>query len=159
MSFYDKYDLDEVDTKDAEVNFEPLPDGDYKYIIDEVEEKLASSGNGMVLKLTCSVIDNTVFEGRKVWANINTEHTSAKAQTIGRAQLKQLLVATGLENNLQADIEDLISKEFIGTTKFQKGTNGYSDSNRITKFRAAGPLAVSAPNEVAATTATSKAAY
>lgn len=133
MSLYDELDLDSVD-ESATGEYELMPVGNYSFIVEEVERKDAASGLGSYLKVTCAVTNNEAYEGRKVWCNFNIHHQNKKAESIGRAQLKQLLVATGMDGS--EDEEALVGKEFIGKLGVQKGTNGYSDSNVIKKFSA-----------------------
>lgn len=80
-----------------EVSFEPLPDGEYKVMIVESEEKRNKSDNGDILKLKLQVIEGE-HNGRFVFDQLNLTNPSPKAEEIGQRQLKWLLKCCNVFN-------------------------------------------------------------
>lgn len=79
--------------------FDDLPVGEYAAQIIESEVVATKAGNGKLLKLTWQVVEGQ-FENRKFWQQINYEHASAQAQTIGQQQLKAICDAVGHTDHL-----------------------------------------------------------
>jgi len=89
--------LTDVDENDAGGSWRALPPGEYVCEITESDYKQTRSGNGMVLKLTFSVLKEG-FQGQIFFDNLTLEHSNPKTVEIGRAWLKQLAIGCGLPN-------------------------------------------------------------
>lgn len=103
-----------------EVSFEPLPDGEYKVMVIESEEKRNKSDNGDILKLKLQVIEGE-FVNRIVFDQLNLTNPSPKAEEIGQRQLKWLLKCTNVFN--PKGPFDLLNKVVI----VEVGTETYQD--------------------------------
>jgi hypothetical protein len=82
-----------VDENDAG-GFSPLPAGPYRVYIDKAETKENKNGKGFHVSVTIKVVAGD-YEGRLIFQNFNIENNSEKAQQIGRAQFKKMLVGIG----------------------------------------------------------------
>jgi hypothetical protein len=97
----------------------------------EADEKATSAGTGSYIKVKFEVVKGE-YTGRLIWQNFNTNNPSEKAQRIGRQQLVAWATACGKPD---ADNTDkLLDKPFTAAVSIEKGTGGYSDSNRIKAF-------------------------
>jgi len=105
-------------------DFTPVPDGDYVLEVSQSEVAPTSNGKGVVMKLVYSVIAPEEFKGRNIYDNINIEHSTARAQEIGREHLAALCRA--LELPAIEDSDELHFKQFaarIGMGKDSKERN------------------------------------
>jgi hypothetical protein len=82
--------IDQAVTND----YSPLPAGEYTAIVTDADPKETAKG-GQRIAVTYNVLDDT-YKDRKVWDNINTVNTNAKAVEIGIQRLKQMKDAVGL---------------------------------------------------------------
>ena len=73
----------------------PIEPGTYVANAIEADVVPNSKGTGTMLKLTWSITDGP-STGRRVWQNINIQHTNPDAQRIGQAELKEITAALGL---------------------------------------------------------------
>lgn len=136
-------DVDWDDTSAAE-GFEPIPEGWYTAIIESVEDKETKAGTGRYLKCTLQVVDGD-FQGRKVWANFNYQNPSAKAQAIGKIQLRALAKSVGLQVKEMSAPEELLGKPFAVQLTVRSATENYGASNDVKDFKE-----LSSKNETAA---------
>jgi len=67
----------------------PIPAGTYLAQVIESDLKHLKSGNGMGLALTFQIIDGE-HKNRRLWANLNVQHSNPTAQQIGQQQLSSL---------------------------------------------------------------------
>ena len=67
--------------------FTLLPDGKYQLVITKVEEKTSSKGNPMV-NVTCEVLNNPEFNGKKVFHNVTFLKEGEKGAGMSRHFLK-----------------------------------------------------------------------
>ena len=72
------------------------------------------------------------FNGKWIWENYNIVNASEKAQNIGRQQLVSWATACGKPE--ADDTDKLIDRKFTATVGIEKGTGGYSDSNKIKSY-------------------------
>ena len=112
-------------------NYDPIPEGEYVLKALEAEEKATSRGDGSYFKVKFEVVKGD-HAGRLLWQNFNVNNPSAKAQQIGRAQLKAWATACGKPD--ADDTDKLLEKPFTAAVVIEKGTNGYADSNKIKAF-------------------------
>lgn len=131
------FDLSEIE----EPKFDPIAAGKYRMMISEAEWKTFNSGaEGWNLQTKVTAGD---CEGRVVFHTVVFPKEGAdpeKAQT-QLGFIKSFLLGVGYENeelrdfDAEAETEELLNREFIGTVSIQKGTEEYPDpQNRIKKF-------------------------
>lgn len=112
-------------------NYDPIPEGEYILKALEAEEKSTARGDGSYFKVKFEVVKGE-HAGRLLWQNFNVNNPSAKAQQIGRAQLKAWMTACGRPD--ADDTDKLLERPFSAAVVIEKGTNGYADSNKIKAF-------------------------
>jgi len=123
------FDLNEY-TSSAPQSYDPLPNGEYTLKCIEAELKDTKSGGQMIAaKFEVAKGEHT---GRFVWNNYNIHNNSEKAQKIGREQLSAWAKASGKPN--ATSVDELLERPFRCSLEIEKGTNGYSDKNRITGY-------------------------
>jgi hypothetical protein len=133
MSFLD---FDSSTVAPAAAN-DPLPAGTYNVIAIESEVKALKSGNGKGIALTFQVVDGQ-FAKRRIWTNINYQHSNPTAQQIGQQQLSAIMHAVGIVGKL-GDTSRLHNKPLKVKVRIKKDDQ-YGDKNEITAYEAAGPL-------------------
>lgn len=117
-----------------------LPDGWYTARISAVEDKpTKAGGRGLNFKWQ---IDGPTHFGRVVFWWVTTQHEKPDVVTIGRSQLCALCEALGIEGF--RDERELVGRVCDIKLGFQKGQNGYEDSNKLLACRAAPSVTVSA---------------
>ena len=87
-----KFNAAEVDTTSRDA----IPSGTYEAVVTDSETRATKNGNGMGINLTFEILSEGPAKGRKVFAWINYENASAKAQQIGREELASLCKAVGV---------------------------------------------------------------
>jgi hypothetical protein len=112
-------------------SYEPFPPGEYIVKALEAEEKTTSRGDGTYIKVKFEVVKGE-HTGRLLWQNFNVVNQSAKAQQIGRQQLVAWAAACGKPD--ADDTDKLLEKPCRAEVIIEKGTGGYSDSNKIKAF-------------------------
>jgi hypothetical protein len=134
--------------EDTGNDFELVPSGKYRCIIESSEIKSTKNENGTMLSYVAVIIDGD-HEGRKIFGNMMLRHENEKAEQIGLQQLKKLKAAIGKPQSTQE--EDLWETPFLAKIGVEKGKNGYEDRNRIQDFA---PDGASAPKVAPVKTAT-----
>lgn len=124
----------DASTVEPQQSFDPVPAGTYTAHIVESDLRPLKSGNGNGLSLTFEIIEGP-FERRKVWANLNVQHTNPEAQRIGQQQLSSLCHAVGVMR--LADTTQLHGKPLRIRVAIRKDEQ-YGDKNDIKGFEAAG---------------------
>lgn len=119
----------------APVSYDPIPEGEYVLKAVDAEEKATSKGDGSYIKVKFEVVKGD-YSGRLIWQNFNHNNPSEKAQNIGRQQLIAWATACGKPD--AEDTDKLLEKPFQAVVSIEKGTGGYSDSNRIKSFLSGG---------------------
>jgi hypothetical protein len=127
------FDVSDVtpDTGATGGSYDPIPDGEYVLKALDAEEKATSAGTGSYIKVKFEVVKGE-YTGRLIWQNININNPSEKAQRIGRQQMVAWATACGKPD--ADDTDKLLDKPFSAAVSIEKGTGGYSDSNRIKAF-------------------------
>jgi hypothetical protein len=88
------------------------------------------NGNGKMAKLQWQITEGE-YRGRVIFQQILFEHTSEKAQAIGRAQLKDICDAIGL-TELLTDLKTLLFKPVKLLVGIERDPAGkYADKNRV----------------------------
>ena len=119
----------------------PLPAGTYLAHITESDIRDLSSGNGKGLKLTFEIIDGQ-FKGRKVWENLNIQHTNEDTQRISQSQLSALCHAVNVIKLL--DTAALHFKPVRINVTVREAQGQYKASNNIKGYEAVGAVAAPA---------------
>jgi len=127
------FDVSDVtpDTGATGGSYDPIPEGEYVLKALDAEEKTTSKGDGSYIKVKFEVAKGE-YTGRLLWQNFNINNPSEKAQRIGRQQLVAWATACGKPD--ADDTDKLLDKPFRADVTIEKGTGGYSDSNRIKAF-------------------------
>ncbi len=125
------FDTADYEEESKGMDFELLPTGEYVLMCTECEEKNTKAGTGTLLSATMEVVDGE-FTNRKIWFNFNINNPSAKAESIGRGQVRAWAKACGDPDAEDTDV--LIDVPFSAVVGVSKGTGGYADSNDIKKF-------------------------
>lgn len=113
--------------------FTPIPAGKYGALAIEAKVKPTKSGTGKVLELVFLVIDpNGPFDGRRLYAFLNIQNESKKAEQIGRGLLSALCKAIG-KTGLVANSSELLDKACTVKVDIKPDLNG-KDRNNITAF-------------------------
>jgi hypothetical protein len=127
------FDVSDVtpDTGATGGSYDPIPEGEYILKALDAEEKATSAGTGSYIKVKFEVVKGE-YAGRLIWQNFNVNNPSEKAQRIGRQQMVAWATACGKPD--ADDTDKLLEKQFSAAVSIEKGTGGYSDSNRIKAF-------------------------
>lgn len=114
-------------------DFEVLPAGEYVVQVDKAEAKQNSNQTGYYLGLELTVLDPEQYSGRKLWHNINYNHTSEIAQRIGQQQLSALGIALGI--GVIESSEQLLGQYAIAVVKAKKRKNTGELENEIRTYK------------------------
>jgi hypothetical protein len=129
MSLLDILGLNDV-VADTGGDYEPIPEGDYELIISNIEQRENSKGTGSYISCTFQVTEGE-FADRKIFINFNISHVNKKAEDIGKAQFKSLILAT---NKNPLELEDLIGQTVKASVKITPPKGDYPASNTIKKY-------------------------
>jgi hypothetical protein len=133
--------LDDLPESTGDVDFKPLPAGWYSVTINKAELRNTKDGTGQYIAVRYDVTGPT-HQGRVVFGNLNIKNKSEKAESIGRAQLGELMRALGLAKladtdeliggtlSIKLDVRDARTDEATGKT--------YEASNDVKGFKSAG---------------------
>jgi hypothetical protein len=127
-----------------------LPAGTYLAHITESDIRPLASGNGQGLKLTFEIIDGQ-HKGRRVWDNLNIQHTSETTQRIAQAQLSALCHAVNVIK--LEDTSALHFKPVRVKVTVREADGKYQESNNIKGYESASGAAPAAPAPVAESSA------
>ena len=131
-------------------SFDPVPAGWYTAAIAGAELKTTKAGTGNYIAVRFDITGPS-HEGRVVFTNLNTRNPNPKAEEIGRAQLGDIMRATGV-----AKLEDT-DQLLGGNLKIKvtvKNDPTYGPGNEVKSFEA---IEGSAPPKAAAPAAPSAA--
>lgn len=119
----------------TEGEFTPLEDGDYLVRMNRVS--LSPCKGGQMVKAGFQVVNGDA-KGRLVFENFLVEHSSAKAEEIGRERVGKYLEAIGVEGGLDAIAHDYSKLSeyteipFIATLKTEEARD-YTAADGSTK--------------------------
>ena len=111
-----------------------LPAGTYLAHITESDIRPLASGNGEGLKLTLEIIDGQ-YKGRRVWDNMNIQHTNETTQRIAQAQLSALCHAVNVIK--LEDTSALHYKPVRVKVTVREADGKYQESNNIKGYESA----------------------
>lgn len=119
-----KFNLNKSEYDESTGEFEKLPEGEYKFQITNwtTERKDGSTletkvGDPMV-QITCEVVDNGKYDGRKVWHNVilyRPNSPSIKGMWSTRVFLK--CIGEPHEGDIEVDPDNWIPRQFKATIK------------------------------------------
>ena len=131
----------------------PIPAGTYLAHCTESDVGPLKSGNGTGLKMTFEILDGQ-YKGRRVWENLNIQHTNEDTQRIAQSQLSALCHAVNvikLEDTAALHFKPVKIKVVVREAQGQ-----YQASNNIKGYESAGgatpafaPASEAAPAAVA----------
>jgi len=113
----------------------PVPAGTYLAHITESDVQPLKSGNGTGLKLTFEIIDGQ-YKGRKIWENLNIQHSNEDTQRIAQSQLSALCHAVNvikLQDTAALHLKPVNLKVVVREAQGQ-----YQASNNIKGYESAG---------------------
>jgi hypothetical protein len=119
----------------------PLPAGVYTAEITGADVKPLKSGNGTGLSLEFTIIDPEQHARRKVWQNLNIQHSSAQAEQIGQSQLSTLCRVLNIGK--LTDSDELFGQVLRIRTKVRAAQGDYGPRAEVAAYEKAG--APSAP--------------
>lgn len=153
----------------ASADFEPIPAAWYQMVVEKAELKPTKAGTGSMVSLQCRV-QGPDHANRVIFANINYQNPSDKAQEIGQRQLSALCHSIGVLN--LTNVTMLQGIPFDGRVKITPAVYNvigdkdsgvlYEARNEIQGYRpvggatAAAPAASTAPAKPSAPTAPAK---
>lgn len=115
---------------------DPLPAGQYDVEITKAEVKALKSGNGTGLQVEYTVIAPDAHARRKVFQNLNIQHSNAQAEQIGQSQLSALCRAVGIGQ--LDDTDDLFQRTLRIGVKVRPAQGEYGPSNDVTGYEPVG---------------------
>lgn len=116
-------------------DYDPLPEGEYLLRVETADIKDTKDGTGMYIKVMFDVLGPS-HQGRKIFTNFNIRNSSSVAESIGKQQLKNLVVAGHVQEPLR-DSDQLIGATVRGKVTIRPAENGYEAQNNIKSYRSA----------------------
>jgi hypothetical protein len=117
----------------------PLPAGVYTAEITGAEVKPLKSGNGTGLSLEFTVIDPEQYARRKVWQNLNIQHSNHQAEQIGQSQLSTLCRVLNIGK--LTDSDQLFGQVVRIRTKIRPAQGEYGPRAEVAAYEQAGTSA------------------
>ena len=132
--------ISSVQTQDSteKKTYAPVPNGEYVVALNRVAEKQTKAGNGTYIDASFTIAEGD-YTKRLLFHTFLINHTSDKAQSIGREQLDKFLKAVGVNGGFDSlgndsmALESLVGKELLVNTAIEANP-GYKDRNKIKKF-------------------------
>lgn len=132
----------------------PIPAGTYLAHVMESSIVPLKTGNGQALKLTLEVLDGQ-FKGRRIWDNLNIQHTNEDTQRWAQASLSALCHSINVLK--LTDTSDLHFKPVRIKVVIKEASGQYDASNAVKGYEPAGTSSAAAPTNFAPPTAASNA--
>ena len=140
------FNFDATTVKPQESNFAPIPAGIYTARIAESEIKVLKSGNGQGLSLQFEIIEGQ-YANRRIFANLNVQHSNPTAESIGQAKLSQLCHSVGVTKI--SDTQQLHNIPLKIKVKIRPANDQYEARNEISAYESASgvtaPIAYTPP--------------
>jgi hypothetical protein len=130
-----EYDFDVSSVQEVDDDFKPLPRGNYNVSIDYCDCRETKKRNGEMLHLEFLVTQGS-GQGRKLFDNLLFRHENPTAVEMGKKKIAALARAIGLEKFKLNESRAFLNKPLAVDIEVKKGTDGYADSNEITKYMA-----------------------
>ncbi len=119
------------DLPESDMSFGVIPEGWYDATINTAEVKSTKDGTGSYINIRFDITGPS-HAGRVVFGKINTNNKSEKAEQIGLQQLRELMLATGVER--LRDTDQLVGRGCSIKVTIRK-QEGYEDSNDIRAYK------------------------
>jgi hypothetical protein len=130
-----QFQFDTSTVEKRENSFELLPAGWYTAQVTQSDVVALKSGNGRAIKLTFEILSDG-YRGRRVWSQLNTQHTNPKAEQIAQQQLRELCDSIGVVRF--TDTTELHNKPVQIRVKVRTDESGqYEPQNEVAGFKAA----------------------
>lgn len=136
--------LEGIRTAEANMGYEPLPEGEYTVKVDSTDLKPTKNGTGQYINVELVVL-GPKYQGRKLFARFNIVNDSMEAMRIGRQQLKGLMTAGGMTQdqiNRFSDTDQLVGLTFNVRVGIEEGKGQYDAQNRIKSYKKAEGVSV-----------------
>lgn len=118
-------------TVEPSAGFDPLPNGEYDFVIIDSEMKDTKAGDGQYLQLTLECCSEP-YKGRLVWDLLNLKNPNAKAAEIAQRTLSAVCRAVGvLKPSDSAELHGIL---FRAKVSIDKGNGGHEPSNRVKTY-------------------------
>lgn len=121
------------ETKDINMDFEPLPGGEYNAVVKEAEEKETNDGLGSYIK-TKNMITSGEYKGRFYWDMFNWVNKNELCVKIGKKMFAQLCKAINV--NRPDSLDDITGREFVVKLKVKPARGEYGPSNAAVVYKA-----------------------
>jgi hypothetical protein len=90
----------------------------------------------MRMSIRFVVEDDGPYRGRSIFMQYNVVNQSKQAENIAQQQLKQFVLATGVdEKQVEAEIYSILHIPIRARVAIEQGRNGYDDRNKITRYK------------------------
>ena len=136
--------IDVADLPQPERNYEPVPPGWYDVTINSVDVANTKAGTGQYLKIRYDIVGPS-HQGRVVFGNLNIRNPSAKAESIGRAQLNELMQAVNMTR--LANTDQLVGMP-VSIKLSVKDDPNYGASNEVKGFKGRVGSVAAAPQQM-----------
>jgi hypothetical protein len=114
--------------------YDLIPPGVYMAAITDASISATKNNAGQMLNFTWKIMGDGPHEGRSVWQSILFAHTNPQAVKIGRAKIKDVCIACGVEEKI-TDLDVFKFKECLITIAVEPEKDGYDAKNKITRVR------------------------
>ncbi|MFO1259077.1 MAG: DUF669 domain-containing protein [Gammaproteobacteria bacterium] len=117
--------------------FMSLSEGEYIVRATQISMKDTKNGDGKYLKFEFTVHEGK-YQNRKLYQNVIADHINQDAKRIGLQWLKSWLKAckeTGAERLTLSLLYRFLHQPCRAKITIEKGSQGYSDKNRIQSFK------------------------
>jgi hypothetical protein len=121
-----------ADENDQWQGFEALPAGEYKVQIIDSDLCDTRAGDGQYIKLVYEVVGDPLYDGRKIFDNINIANPSPDAVRIGKQRLNTICAVTGVPS--LKDTAQLHGKTMSLLIAVGKNKQTGEDTNIIKKY-------------------------
>lgn len=116
---------------EPQMDFEPIPAGDYTAMITDSEMKPTKNGMGEYLQLVFEVCDGE-YTGRKIFARLNLNNPNQTAVDIAQRELSAICHAVGVLT--PNDSSELHDKPMSIKVKIRQ-SQGYDPQNEISAYK------------------------
>ncbi|MFZ9563395.1 MAG: DUF669 domain-containing protein [Burkholderiales bacterium] len=143
MAFLDEP-IDVSDLPQPERSYEPVPPGWYDAIITSADVTDTKAGTGKYIKIRYDITSPS-HQGRVVFGNLNIRNPNAKAESIGRAQLNELMQAVNITR--LANTDQLVGMPVFIKLAVKEDPN-YGASNEVKGFKGRVGGVAAAPQQI-----------
>ena len=128
--------MNEVETDTGAGSWELLPDMDIKMRATSVEEKRNKvQGARLVFEFEITAAGDHL--GKRIIMSFNHQHPNSETVRIALGQLKAFALGCGAPESGRLNmglLQKCLGRDFVGRVRVDKGSNGYSDRNKVAGF-------------------------